>query len=377
MAYKIAFVYNTAAYLLRFRRQMLETLLARGAEIIAIVPIDDRASAVLTRMGVRCLDLTLADQKLSVVGDIRTFLSLYKIFRGERPDAVIAFTAKPIVYGSIAARLAGVPRIISMITGLGYVFSGTTPKHLVLQKILGLQYCVALRLNCRVFFQNPDDMSHFVIRGCVKADKATLTNGSGVDLEEFRPSSDKSETPVFLMSARLIWEKGVGEYVAAARSVKQQYPDAQFWVLGQFDLSPSAVSRTQIADWEAEDVIRYLGFVEDVRPYLNRAHVFVLPSYYREGIPRTLIEALASGLPVITTNSIGCRETVVSGVNGFLVEPRDAEELAVSMKKFLADLSLAKRMGKEARRFAEAKFDVQAVTDAIVTALTSDDARDS
>ena len=301
--------------------------------------------------------------------DVRTVRALTALYREIQPDVVLTYTIKPVIYGSLAARLAGVPRVCSMITGLGYSFGTTTWRQRALNPIVRSLFRLALARNEIVFFQNPDDLRQFVESGLANDHQAVLVNGSGIDLAHFSVAPLPEGAPVFLLSARLIWEKGVGEYVEAARTLKAEYPAARFRLLGPLDPNPAAVSRAQLDAWRAEGVIEYLGFADDVRPAIAAASVFVLPSSYREGTPRSVLEALAMGRAVITTDAPGCRETVKRGENGFLVPTKDSRALADAMETFLRDPGLVRRMGARSRAIAEEKYDVHLVNQVMMRAM--------
>jgi glycosyltransferase involved in cell wall biosynthesis len=302
--------------------------------------------------------------------DVRTVRALTALYREVQPDLVLTYAIKPVIYGSIAARLAGVPRVCSLITGLGYSFGMTTWRQRALNPVVRSLFRLALASNEVVFFQNPDDLRQFVEAGLAKDRQAVLVNGSGIDLDYFSVAPLPKGAPVFLLSARLIWEKGVGEYVEAARALKARYPAARFRLFGPLDPNPAAVSRGQLDAWCAEGVIEYLGSTtDDVRPAIAGASVFVLPSSYREGTPRSILEALAMGRAIVTTDAPGCRETVVRGENGFLVPTKDSTALADAMERFLRDPGLVAPMGARSREIAEEKYDVHLVNRVMMRAM--------
>jgi glycosyltransferase involved in cell wall biosynthesis len=222
-------------------------------------------------------------------------------------------------------------------------------------------YRAALARTKAVFFQNPDDLADFKKRNLLKKGvKTVIINGSGVDLNHYSLSPLPDE-PVFLLMARLIGDKGIREYQEAARRVRAKYSQARFLLAGGFDENPAAIDKEEIRGWQEEKDIEYLGRLEDVRPAIAQSRIYVLPSFYREGTPRTILEAMSMGRPVITTDAPGCRETVEHGVNGFLVPVKDAGALAEIMEKFIEQPSLAESMGRESRRIAEQKYDVRKV----------------
>lgn len=300
------------------------------------------------------------------------FFRFVRVLRRERPSVMLAYTAKPNIYGSLAARVCGVP-VINNIAGLGSaVIRGGW-----VARVLRVLYRVALARSAMVFFQNPDDRDMFVREGIVRHDRVALLPGSGVDLARFAPVSTAVEgaRPVqFLLMARLLWDKGLAEYVEAARLVRAACAArgvaVEFCLAGQGDIgNPSAVPRDALDRWVAEGVVRYLGFVEDVRPLIAAADVVVLPSY-REGTPRALLEAAAMAKPLVATDVPGCREAVVAGETGLLCAARDAGSLADSMTQMIAMGGDARgRMGRAGRAMVEARFDERIVHRAYLDAI--------
>lgn len=368
---RIVVLGSRSGSLLNFRGLMIERLVGEGHEVIGCAPgRNERVEKGLERLGALYFPVKLSRTGLSLAADLESLIDLVRVLRRLKPAALFSYTIKPVVYGSIAARVAGVPRIYSMITGLGYTFLGTTWKQRVLNAIVKPLYRAALRLNRGVFFQNEDDADLFVELGLVSRAKITLTGGSGVDLDHY-PVEPLPKPPVrFLMCGRILVEKGVREYLEAAGNLKQRYPDAQFDYLGPFDVdNPAGVSETQVSAWNRDHQVRFHGAARDVRPFFRECSVLVLPSY-REGTPRTVLEAAAMGRPVITTDGPGgCRQTVRPGETGFLVPVKDSEALARAMERFIAQPELIEKMGAAGRRFMEEKFDVRKVNQTIVDAM--------
>jgi len=286
-----------------------------------------------------------------------------------RPAVVLTFTPKINIYLSLVARTLGVP-VIANISGLGRAFvSGGW-----IEKVSRALYGVALRWPSTVFFQNEDDRAIFIEAGLVDAARTHRLPGSGVDVDRFSPRPKPHAGPFqFLLVARLLWDKGVGEFVEAARIVKARHPDVEFALAGFLDVdNPSAVPRAAVEQWEREGVIRFLGSFDDMVPVYAQADCVVLPSYYREGVPRSLLEAASMGKPVITTDSVGCRDTVEDGVTGLLVRPRDADHLAEMFGLMLARSDAdAARMSLQARQRALRQFDEQFVLDAYADAIST------
>lgn len=352
--------------LLAFRGPLLEALLARGLEVHVAAPQLAPGCPLRLRLearGLRVHDLPLRRTGMNPLQDCATLLHLWRLKRRIRPTHVLGYTAKPVIYGSLAAALAGVPQRFALITGLGYAFTGEDGERGsrgLLHALLPRLYALALRRTHKVFFQNPDDQALFRVQGILgPATPSCVVNGSGVDLLEY-PVAPVPVRPHFLLIARLLGDKGVREYAAAARQVKNRCPSAVFALVGWIDDNPDAIDQAELDGWIADGTLRYLGRLDDVRPAIAACSVYVLPSY-REGTPRTVLEAMAMGRAVITTDAPGCRETVVDGDNGFRVPVKAVDELARAMQRFIEEPALAARMGARSRQLAEEKYDVQRI----------------
>ncbi|NRP73079.1 N,N'-diacetylbacillosaminyl-diphospho-undecaprenol alpha-1,3-N-acetylgalactosaminyltransferase [Ensifer psoraleae] len=362
----IAVVASLTASLVIFRLELLKRLVAAGHDVIAFAPENDvRVEQELARIGVRFVRIHMARTGLNPLDDIRTFWSLRQHFRRLKPDIVLPYTMKPIIYAGIAARALGIKERCFLVTGLGHVFSdaaGHSFKARAIRHLCVRLYRLALR-GARVVFVYNDADADDIRRYRMLGDDLSPTKipGSGVDLDHFTFSIPPRSGPTFLMIARLLRDKGVVEYVEAARIVRRSFPNAKFQLLGHFDSNPTAISREEIDGWVREGVLDYLGTTADVRPYLTACNVFVLPSYYREGIPRSILEALATGRAVITTDLPGCRDTVQPGVNGMVVKARDIVALADAMACYAGSPELAEKMGRQSREVAETKFDVHMI----------------
>jgi glycosyltransferase involved in cell wall biosynthesis len=364
--------------LINFRGPLLRRLVAEGHTVVACAPdASPELQRNLAALGVTYRHVPIQRAGMNPLRDVATLRALVAIYREIQPDLVLSYTIKPVIYGSLAARIANVPHVCSMVTGLGYSFGTATWKQRALNPVVRRLFRAALARNAVVFFQNPDDLALFVDQRLATARQAVLVNGSGVDLQHYA-TAPLPNVPSFLLITRLLWEKGVGEYVEAARRLKARYPAASFRLLGPLDPNPAAISRAQLDAWCREGVIEYLGATSDVRPAIAAASVFVLPSAYREGTPRTLLEAMAMGRPVITTDAPGCRETVVRGENGFdngfLVPVKDSSALADAMESFLREPHRVPVMGARSREIAEEKYDVHLVNGVMVRAMGLDSA---
>lgn len=357
-----------------FRGALIESLLAAGHDVYTGAPglLEDSATcAWLRARGVRYNDVPLSRTGLSVTGDLRALMALRRMMREIGPDLVLAYTIKPVIWGMIAAWLARVPRRVALITGLGYAFVGEARgKRAMIRWLVSKLYSIALRRTSLVFFQNPDDRDDFRRWGILPArTRAILVKGSGVDTTAFAEAPIPERPPLrFLLIARLLRDKGVQEYVNAARIIRMTHPEAECHLVGPIDTNPDAIRETEVRAWQDAGYMIWHGAQSDVRPSIVASHVYVLPSY-REGTPRSVLEAMSMGRPIITTDAPGCRETVEDGVNGFLVPVRDAEALADAMRKFIEAPELISQMGAQSRRIAEEKYDVRKVNAKMMEAM--------
>lgn len=356
-----------------FRGALVRDLVARGHEVIVSTPrpVERSAEAVedeVRALGAQCVFSPLDRTGLNPLGELATRRHFRDLFERTRPDGVLATNPKPVWHALRAAREAGVARRVAMITGLGHVFISESLKARLLRAVAVRLYRGAMREATMVLFQNGADRREFERRGLVPAGlECDVIAGSGVDLEKFARQPLPAGA-VYLMVARLLGDKGVREFVHAARLVRDQRSDCRFRLVGWIDANPAAIRKDELDQWVREDVIEYAGRLDDVRPELAACSVFVLPSY-REGCPKSTLEALATGRAVVTTDAPGCRETVERGVNGTLVPVGDSRALAEACLKFATDPGLRERMGAASRALAERRFDVRAVNARIAAAL--------
>jgi glycosyltransferase involved in cell wall biosynthesis len=371
---KIVVLGNTARHLLTFRGPMLAAMAAAGHDVTAIGPVeDDEVRRELGARGVAYETLAFERTRMNPLAEGQTIIALVRRLRQHRPDVFFGYTIKPVIYGGVAARLAGVPHRYALLSGLGYAFLGQERLgRRVFGQLVGQMYRVGLAGCDAVFFQNPDDMRDFERLGLLP-DRArrVLVNGSGVDLDEFRAAPLPDGPPVILFAGRLLRDKGIFELVAAARLVKQRRPDVRFHLLGFLDHNPASATQAELDGWSREGIVEYLGETNDVRPYLAKATALVLPSY-REGTPRSVLEAMAVGRPVVVTDVPGCRETVVDGDNGYLVAVKDPAALAAAILRLLADPARLRQMAARSRAIAEAKYDARKVSAAMLRAMNLD-----
>lgn len=360
---KILLLTAYAPSLANFRGPLIRDMQALGHEVHTGSPaLDAVTRAEIEALGCIPHETHLARHGTGLRADIAYMRTLRKLIRRIAPDFILTYAIKPNIWGALAAHAEGV-RSAAMVTGLGYAFSGAEqdgPKSRVVKWVARKLYRRATDRNERVIFQNPDDLREFIAAGCLgDPDKAALVNGSGVDLDHFRPAPLPAD-PVFLMVARVIGAKGVRAFAEAALDVKRTHPEACFQLLGFIDGGPDAIDPDDFARWTGNG-LEYLGHTDDVRTMLAACRVFVLPSYYREGVPRSTLEALATGRPVLTTDAPGCRETVTDGVNGFLVPVRDPTSLADRMRWMLDHPAECARMAQASLDLARDRFEVHRV----------------
>lgn len=350
-----------APSLVRFRGPLIEAMAGRGHRVFAASPgIDETIAQQLRALGATPVDVPLVRASLNPFSALATYRALRDIFVRLRPDVVIAYTITPVTIGALAARAAQVGRFVALVTGLGYAFTaGREPRRLLTRLAAWLLYRRAFRAVSVAVFQNVDDRREFARLRLLPRDLPTgLVNGSGVDVGHFSPAPLPSE-PNFLMIARFLKDKGIREFAEAGAQLKREHPAVQLRLVGWLDRSPDAIDAAELQRIEDRG-IENLGELADVRPAIAACSVYVLPSY-REGTPRSVLEAMAMGRAIVTTDAPGCRETVIDGVNGFLVPPRDAAALLVALRKFVDRPALAAEMGAASRRMAEEKFAVEAV----------------
>jgi glycosyltransferase involved in cell wall biosynthesis len=352
-----------AESLSNFRGPLIKALQDAGVEVHAAAPLlypGNPVRLALEAKGILVHSVPLRRTGTNPLSDLIALLALWRLMRKVRPTYVMGYTIKPVIYGALAAAIAGVPKRFALITGLGYAFQGNGQRR-GLQALAQQLYSVALKQADKVFFQNPDDQALFRQLGILAPGTASVVvNGSGVSLEHYAPADLPSGTPRFLLIARLLGDKGVREYVNAAARVRTLYPHATFALVGPLDDNPTSISQAELQEWVDKGAIEYLGEMRDVRPAIAAASVYVLPSY-REGTPRTVLEAMAMGRPVITTDAPGCRETVVDRDNGFLVAPQSVDQLEAAMLEFVHDPALVARMGQRSLELAREKYDVRKV----------------
>ena len=355
-----------APSLVHFRGPLIRAIAARGHKVFAAAPsISPEIAAQLKGLGADPVELPLVNASLNPFAMLQSLKDLREVIRHVRPDVMIGYTIKPVILGALAGFAERVPTIVSLITGVGYAFTGgREPKRIISRLVAAPLYRLALARSTTVIFQNRDDEALFRKLRLVARDREThIVNGSGVDLDHFAVSPVPQQTS-FLMIARLLKDKGIREFADAAKRLKDAHPEVPISLVGYLDPSPDSLTPADLDDLTAHG-IDYRGALQDVRPAIAERAVYVLPSY-REGTPRSVLEAMAMGRAIITTDAPGCRETVEDGRNGFLVPPRDADALYDAMMKFVDNPGLADRMGPESRKIAETKYDVHKVNAAML-----------
>tara|TARA_R110002012_G_scaffold321641_1_gene550303 strand:- start:2704 stop:3831 length:1128 start_codon:yes stop_codon:yes gene_type:complete len=361
------------ASLRNFRGPLIEKLSDLGHTVHAAAPdlLQDRTTYQwLDDRGVKCHSVPLSRAGIRPTTDLQTLFVLRRLMAKLRPDLFLGYTIKPVIWGLIAARMSGVSHRVALITGLGYAFTGDARgKRALIQRFARSLYKQAFKGASLVFFQNPDDHEVFHEMGLLpKGTRVAVVNGSGVDTDIYAPARLPEGPARFLLIARLLGDKGIREYVAAARSLRKEWPHAEFHLVGGLDSNPDGIRQHEVQQWHDDQDIVWHGALSDVRPAIASTQVYVLPSY-REGTPRTVLEAMSMGRPVVTTDAPGCRETVQNGVNGFLVPVRDTFSLAAAMEKFLLEPDLIDYMGQKSRQIAEEKYDVHKVNAAMIEAM--------
>jgi glycosyltransferase involved in cell wall biosynthesis len=362
---RIAIVANTAWYLFNFRLNLLKALKNDGHSLILVVP-KDNYSEKLNDIGYEINNIFMSGSSINPIKEIYTIYKIYSALIDNKIDLVLSFTPKANIYTAINCIFLKIP-FIPGVSGLGRVFI----KKSLITYIVIILYKLTFNKSLKVFFENLDDKKLFISYKILEENKSIYVPGTGVDLNYFKPSKIYYENLIkgtdvnifnqntsFLLMARILWDKGIGEYVSAAKEIHKNFPNVKFKILGFLDASnPSAISRDIFTTWIEEDVIEFLGQTDDVRPYISSSDCVVLPSY-REGLPRTLLEAAAMARPIITTNVPGCKDTLINGLTGFLCEPANIEDLTNKMCSFLL-LSKEERleMGINGRHFIQENFD--------------------
>lgn len=374
---KFLLIAGFADSLIGFRKALIIALIDKGLEVHVAAPdlLENQVTSLnLKNLGVVTHDISMQRTGTNPVADSKALFALYFLIKGIKPDYVMGYTVKPVIYGTLAAWLARVPQRFALITGLGFAFTVENDnKRSHIRAVVQGLYRTALRRCQTVFFQNPDDEVLFRKLNILSNQNTTcVVNGSGVDLFEYSvallPITNDEIDIRFLLIARLLGDKGIREYAQAARTIKAKYPHAQFDLVGWIDENPDAIEQQELDSWVEDGLFTFWGKLTDVQAAISASSVYVLPSY-REGTPRTVLEAMAMGRPIITTDAPGCRETVVDNYNGYLVPIKAVDELVLAMEKFILNPDLIVSMGMASRALAEKKFDVHSVNKSMLKAM--------
>ena len=371
---RVLLIASFAGSLIRFRGDFIKSLIADGFDVFTAAPsYTKECHKKISDMGATPIEFNLQRTGLNPLKDIKSILELKSIIKKNNIDLVFPYTVKPVIYGSFAANMSKTP-VISLITGLGYAFTGLTAKARNLQRFNETLYKLAIRKNKVIVFQNRDDYQLFLDRKVIsKKQKVDFVSGSGINLNQFKfKEKNVTDKVSFLLVARLIKEKGIALYMEAAKILKAKYPKAEFHLIGAPETSPSAISEDELKDLHKQGVIFFHGKQRNIEEHLHNRDVFVLPSYYREGLPRTTLEACACGNPIITTDSVGCRESVKEGENGFLIKPQDLDSLVKSMEFFITNPDKIREMGFNSRKYAEERFDVNIINNDLISLINNE-----
>lgn len=348
-----------------FRGKLIQYFIAAGHDVtVMTAAATEDVVAQVTALGATFIPYSVERNGLNPIADLKTLLALKKALHVLQPDHVLAYTIKPIIWGGIAARLLGFKQFHAMITGLGYAFEKGSFTRNTVNFIVKHLYKFSLANAKSVIFQNQDNRKLFVDLALVEAEKCYRVFGSGVDTTEYQQQPLPKQATTFLLIARLLGDKGVREFANAAKLVKQHYPSAKFQLLGPYDSSPDKISAEEVTQWQRDGQIEYLGETDNVKPFIKACHIYTLPSYH-EGLPRSVLEAMSIGRPILTTDAAGCRDTVVNGENGWLVPTRNVEALAKRMIWFIEHPEQWQSMANNSRRMVEDKFNVDHVNEAI------------
>lgn len=367
---KVVISANTSWYIYNFRKNTILKLMEIGCSIIVLSPEDEYSKMLIDELGVDFYDIKIDQGGMNPIKDILTFISFCKFFSSKSANVSLHFTPKNNIYGTLSAKLFGV-KVVNNIAGLGILFINEGLKS----KIARFLYKISQRFADKIFFQNEDDRKLFLLHGMAKEEVTDRLPGSGADLSRFTvvPAIDDGVTR-FLLIARMLYDKGVGHYVEAARILRAKYGGAvEFNLLGFLDVNnPSAVTKEQMQEWVSEGVVNYLGISDSVETEIAKSDCVVLPSFYREGVPKSLLEAGAMGKPIVTTDNVGCRETVDDGVNGFLCEPRSTASLVFQLDRIITMGHQSRiSMGLLSRQKIENEFDEKIIIAKYLEAIKS------
>lgn len=362
---KIAVISSHTQSLFLFRMDMMKSFIDEGHTVVAFGSEDENIwSSKFEENGIIYKKFFVQRNGLNPFGDLKTLIELSRLIKNEKPDKIFLYQAKTIIYGSVAAKINGVNEVYSLVAGLGSILRGKGIKNKTLRIIMRYQYKIACAISAKVIFQNIDDADEFVKQKMVNRDKVVIINGSGVNLDKFVPAPLPS-TPTFLFIGRLIKDKGIVEYLEASKKIKQHYPEIKCLLVGPYDTNPSALKKEELLPYIESEIIDYFGEQNDVIPFINQCSTFVLPSYH-EGTPKAVLEAMAVGRSIITTNAPGCKETVVDGFNGYLVPVNSVDSLVEKMTNLIKHPNLNISMAEHSLSIVREKYDVKKVNQSIM-----------
>jgi len=364
---KVIIVAPTSDSLINFKGDLIQDMKNKGCEVISVSSApSEQYSNIFKQQKISNIPINFKRNKINSLHDFISLVKLFKIFQKQSPDVILSYAIKPVIWGGLAAKFCKTD-FYAIITGLGYAFQGASFKRKLLTKLVVFLYRVALKKSKAVIFLNKDNLNLFVDKGIVPKSKTHLVNGCGVDIEKFNVAPFPKGTIHFLCISRLLTEKGLREYAAAAKIVKSKFPSAVFNLVGPEDLSADAILLDEVNSWS--DYINYKGSTMDVRSHIKNAHVFILPSYH-EGLPRSTLEAMSMGRAILTTNAVGCKETVENGINGFKVPVGSIDELVEKMIRFIEHPEQIEPMGIASRLMVEEKFDVHKINAKILEIMS-------
>jgi glycosyltransferase involved in cell wall biosynthesis len=373
MSHRILLIVNAEWYFQAHRLPIALALQRRGDEVTLAASEERGGGSAIESEGIEFVRLRMRRRSLNIVRELGALIELVKLYRERKPDLVHHITIKPVIYGSLAARAVGVPAVVNAVPGLGYAFTGSGLGRRILRSAIEIAYRLALPVRrTRLIFENPDDRNDFLERGLVDAEHSVVIRGAGVDVKKFLPSEEPPGTPVVLLAGRLLWEKGVGDLVEAARRLRDSSVPCRVALVGAPDPgNRGSIPIDTLREWQASGWIEWWGLRGDMPQVLASSAIVALPTYYREGIPMTLLEGAAAGRPLLATDTPGCREIVRPGVNGILVPPRDPASLASAIEALLRDPDRRRRMGEESRRIAVEEFSQERVVGDILALYDS------
>lgn len=341
-----------------FRGELIKEIINKGYEVVVTGPNQIDVDKI-EELGAKFVEIPMNKNGVNPVSDLKYLKSLISLFKKEKPDVTLGYTVKPVIYGSIAAKIAKVKKRVAMITGAGYTFTAKTPKARAIKLVVSLLYKIGLSCADIVIFQNPDDRDQFVGEHLLKSEKCRIVSGSGVNTEKFALAAYPKQLTFFMLS-RVMYSKGIREYLEAAAKIKAKYPQVRFMLLGAVEGIQDSLQQAELDAYTKNGIVEHFGETDTVADYYQQCSVYVLPSY-REGTPRTVLEAMAMGRAIITTDASYCRETVRDNENGFLVPVKDSNALAEKMEYFIENPDEVMRMGAKSRAYCIERFDVNKV----------------